>query len=60
MFLELSSGLFNKGDGQPKKLTKDQYASVIAEGVTKLLGPKESMRVEDQQRSYRARLNRVI
>ena len=47
VFLELSSGLFNKGNGQPKKLTKDKYASVIAEGVTRLLDPKESVRVED-------------
>jgi ATP-dependent helicase/nuclease subunit A len=47
VFLEPSSGLFNKGNGLPKKLTRDQSASTIAEGVTKLLSPEEAIRVED-------------
>ena len=47
VFFELSSGLFNKGNGLPKKLTRDQSASAIAEGVTRLLNPEESIRVED-------------
>lgn len=48
-FFELSSGQFNKGNAALKKLTVDQRAATVAEGIVQLLGRGEKLLVQDRQ-----------
>lgn len=48
-FFELSSGQFNKGNGALKKLTNDQRAATLADGIVQLLGRGETLVVQDRQ-----------
>ena len=47
-FLELSSGVFNKGNGNPKRLTADQYWTALAERIAKLFEGEEPLQVRDR------------
>jgi ATP-dependent exoDNAse (exonuclease V) beta subunit len=49
-FFELSSGQFNKGNGALKKLTNDQRAATLADGIVQLLGRGETLIVQDRQK----------
>jgi ATP-dependent exoDNAse (exonuclease V) beta subunit len=46
--LELSSGLFNKGNGNPKRLTVEQYWTTLAERIVALFEAKEPLQVRDR------------
>ena len=48
-FFELSSGQFNKGNGALKKLTNDQRAATLADGIVQLLGRGETLIVQNRQ-----------
>jgi ATP-dependent exoDNAse (exonuclease V) beta subunit len=48
-FFNLSSGIINKGNGNPKKPTNEQKASALAEGIAQLLDRKDACRVFDKQ-----------
>ena len=48
-FFELTSGQFNKGNGALKKLTNDQRAATLADGIVQLLGRGETLVVQDRQ-----------
>ncbi len=48
-FFELSSGQFNKGNGALKKLTNDQRAATLAEGIVQLISRGEKFLVQDRQ-----------
>lgn len=47
-FLEMSSGVFNKGNGNPKKLTGDLFWSTLAERIAKLFEGKPPLQVRDR------------
>ena len=47
-FLELSSGVVNKGNGNPKKLTADSFWTTLAERVAKLFDAKTPLQVRDR------------
>jgi ATP-dependent exoDNAse (exonuclease V) beta subunit len=48
-YFELSSGQFNKGNGALKKLTNDQRAATLADGIVQLLGRGKALIVQDRQ-----------
>ena len=48
-FFELSSGQFNKGNGALKKLTNDQRATTLADGIVQLLSRGDKLVVQDRQ-----------
>jgi len=54
-FFELSSGQFNKGNGALRKLTNDQRAATLADGIVQLLGRGEKLVVQDRQNRERLR-----
>ena len=47
-FLELSSGLLNKGNGNPKKLNADQFWTTLAEQVARWFEAKKPLQVRDR------------
>jgi ATP-dependent helicase/nuclease subunit A len=47
-FLELSSGVVNKGNGNPKKLTADLFWTTLAERVAMLFEAKVPLQVRDR------------
>ena len=52
-FFELSRGQFNKGNGALKKLTNDQRAATLADGIVQLLDRGETLVVQDRQNRER-------
>ena len=48
-FFELSSGHFNKGNGALKKLTNDQRAATLADGIVQMLGRGEKLVVQNRR-----------
>jgi ATP-dependent exoDNAse (exonuclease V) beta subunit len=48
-FFELSSGQFNKGNGALKKLTNDQRAATLADGIVQMLGRGEKLVVQNRR-----------
>jgi ATP-dependent helicase/nuclease subunit A len=54
-FFELSSGQFNKGNGALKKLTNDQRAATLADGIVQLLSRGETLVVQDRQNREQSR-----
>ncbi len=52
-FFELSSGQFNKGNGALKKLTNDQRAATLADGIVQLLSRGDKLVVQDRQNRER-------
>jgi len=47
-FLELSSGVVNKGNGNPKKVTADLFWTTLAERIAKLFEAKTPQQVRDR------------
>ncbi len=54
-FFELSSGQFNKGNGALKKLTNDQRATTLTDGIVQLLSRGDTLLVQDRQDKKRLR-----
>jgi ATP-dependent exoDNAse (exonuclease V) beta subunit len=49
VFMELSSGQFNKTNGKLRRLTNVNYAAALGEGVVRLLSQDDRCRVEDRE-----------